>query len=78
MKQPLSQLKPNQQATIVSHSAHGSTRQRLLDLGLMPEIDIELVRYAPMGDPIEIKVGLTHVVIRTSEAETVTVETQDQ
>lgn len=76
MKQSLHQLKPTQKATIFSHSARGSTRQRLLDLGIMPEAEIEVVRYAPMGDPVELKVGLTHVVIRIAEAKTVTVETQ--
>lgn len=77
MRQSLDTLKPTQKAVVFSHHAQGSTRQRLLDLGLIPEVEIEVVRYAPMGDPMEIKVGLTHVVIRIAEAETVMVETQD-
>lgn len=59
---------------IVSHQSQGAIRQRLLDLGLIPEMEVEFVRYAPMGDPIEIRVGLTNIVIRKTEADTVTVE----
>jgi len=69
----LSELKPGDKGTILSHQAQGAIRQRLLDLGLMPEAQLELVRYAPMGDPLEIRIGLTSVVIRVSEAETVIV-----
>ncbi|WED24684.1 ferrous iron transport protein A [Vibrio sp. JC009] len=73
MKMQLSELKPGDKGTILSHHAEGAVRQRLLDLGLMPEVEIELVRFAPMGDPLEIRVGLTNVVIRATEAETVIV-----
>ena len=69
----LSKLKPSEKGRILSHQAEGAVRQRLLDLGLMPEVEIELVRFAPMGDPLEIRVGLTNVVIRATEAETVIV-----
>ena len=69
----LSKMMPGDKGTILSHHAKGAVRQRLLDLGLMPEVEIELVRFAPMGDPLEIRTGLTNVVIRVAEAETVIV-----
>ncbi|WED24270.1 ferrous iron transport protein A [Vibrio sp. JC009] len=69
----LSELKPGDKGVIIAHHAQGAVRQRLLDLGLMPEVEIELVRYAPLGDPLEIRVGLTNVVIRATEARTVIV-----
>lgn len=59
---------------IVAHEAKGSVRQRLLDLGLIPPSEFELVRYAPLGDPIEIRVGSNSVVLRRSEARTVKIE----
>ncbi|MBA5761438.1 ferrous iron transport protein A [Vibrio sp. 404] len=74
MRTSLSKILPGTKGIIVSHHAQGAIRQRLLDLGLMPEMEVELIRYAPMGDPIEIKVGLTNVVIRKTEAETVTID----
>lgn len=74
MRTSLSNLTPGNKGVIVSHQSKGAIRQRLLDLGLIPEMEVEFVRYAPMGDPIEIRVGLTNIVIRKNEAETVTVE----
>ncbi|KAB1457924.1 FeoA family protein [Vibrio panuliri] len=76
MKQMLTELKPGEVARVVGHQSQGLVRQRLLDLGLIPQTEIKFIRYAPLGDPIEIKVGYTHVVIRASEAETVIVESQ--
>ncbi len=76
MIKPLTHLKPNDSGVICRHLAQGAIRQRLLDLGLMPNVEIQVVRYAPMGDPVEIKVGLTHVVIRATEAETIVVESE--
>jgi ferrous iron transport protein A len=74
MRIPLTNLKPKEVGTICSHNSQGAIRQRLLDLGLIPETEVKFVRYAPMGDPIEIRVGLTNVAIRKSEAETVIVD----
>ena len=74
MKKPLTELKPGSNGVISAHLSKGAIRQRLLDLGLMPEAEIEYVRSAPLGDPIEVRVGMTNVVIRATEAETVIVE----
>ncbi len=74
MKIELSKLKPGDKGLIVSHQSQGAIRQRLLDLGLIPEMSLEFVRYAPMGDPLEVRVGRTNVVIRKKEAATVLVE----
>lgn len=76
MNKSLTELKAGDSGVIVKHLSQGAIRQRLLDLGLMPETTIEFVRRAPMGDPIEIRVELTHVVIRATEAETVIVNDQ--
>ena len=74
MKRPLTELNVGKYAVIEGHNSEGAIRQRLLDLGLMPGVEIKLVRYAPMGDPVEIKVGMTSIVIRIAEAETVIVD----
>ncbi|WP_255199219.1 FeoA family protein [Vibrio sp. JPW-9-11-11] len=69
----LSQLSIGESATIVSHQSSGSIRQRLLDLGLIPQSQIKLIRKAPLRDPFEFRVGATSVVIRKTEADTVIV-----
>ncbi|ASA57507.1 FeoA family protein [Vibrio gazogenes] len=75
MRTLLSEVPVGNKATIVSHQSKGATRQRLLDLGLLPHMEIVFIRKAPLGDPIEIRVGITSVVVRKSEADLITVET---
>ena len=49
-------------------------RKKLLSMGLTPGTEIEVVRFAPMGDPVEIRVRGTSVSLRTGEAEALQVE----
>ncbi|OZS43820.1 FeoA family protein [Photobacterium sanguinicancri] len=70
----LDQLHPHQHAIILQHHAEGAIRQRLMDLGLLPQTLIKLVRYAPFGDPIQVKVGRASVSLRIAEAKMVSVE----
>ena len=46
-------------------------KMRLLELGLLKGTTIELIRYAPLGDPIEIKIRGYRLSIRKVEAESV-------
>jgi len=46
----------------------GLMRRRLMDLGMMPDAEITLVRVAPLNDPIEIRVGNAFVSLRRAEA----------
>lgn len=43
-------------------------RQRLLEMGLTIGVEFELVRYAPLGDPLELKVRGYHLSLRRSDA----------
>lgn len=65
-------LKPGQKARIEGW-ATDTPPQRLLEMGMMPGSAVELVRYAPLGDPIDIKVRGFHLSIRASEARLVDV-----
>ncbi len=49
-------------------------RKKLLSMGLTPGILLEVVRVAPMGDPVEIRVRGTSVSLRVGEAEALQVE----
>ncbi|HTI99363.1 MAG TPA: FeoA family protein [Dongiaceae bacterium] len=44
-------------------------RGRLLEMGLLVGTPVELVRFAPLGDPVEIKVRGYHLTLRKHEAE---------
>ena len=71
----LNNLTPGERATVQRiTTALSHVRQRLLEMGLVKGTSIELIRYAPMGDPIEIKVGGYRLSLRRLEAEAVIVQ----
>ena len=55
------------------HRAHGAIRQRLLDLGFVPNAEVEMVRCATLGDPLEMRVGDYYVTLRKREADLIDV-----
>ncbi len=64
----LDQCLPGTRATISSVSDDGPVAQRLMELGLLEGSSIEIVRIAPLGDPMEIRVEEARLSIRKSEA----------
>ncbi len=51
-------------------------RKKLLSMGLTPGVAFSVIRYAPMGDPVEIKVRGYSLSLRKEEAEAVLIERQ--
>lgn len=70
----LSDLCPGMSGRIAFVSAKGPLRRKLLDMGLTPNTRFEVLRAAPFGDPIEIKVRGYYLSLRKSEAEHIEVE----
>ena len=70
---PLSQLAVGSTATVREFPKTGTAFIRLREMGLLVGTSLTLVRTAPMGDPIEIKVRGYHLTLRKSEAEHVLV-----
>lgn len=70
----LDQLRHNQTAIIRRIDGQGAIRRRLMDMGLVRGSSIEMVKAAPMGDPIEYLVRGYHLSLRKSEAEMVHIE----
>ena len=66
--------KAGQQAISRCHHSVGAIRQRLLDLGFVPGTKIDMIRSAPLGDPIQCKVSGYNVALRRSEAELIELE----
>ncbi|WP_205882081.1 FeoA family protein [Leeia aquatica] len=54
--------------------ASSPLRRRLLSLGLLPGAELEVLRRAPLGDPIEIRIRHTHLALRAHEAAVLSVE----
>lgn len=69
----VSDLKPGQQGKVRQVHAKGAVRQRLLDMGLLPEVVVRFERVAPTGDPIWISLQGSQIALRRSEAESVLV-----
>lgn len=66
----LDRVPQGHQCRILRLSAQGAVRQRLLDMGLLPSAQVEMVRMAPLGDPLELRVGErdSFIAIRRQEA----------
>ena len=70
----LSQLPVGANATLRDFPKVGTAFLRLREMGLLTGTTLTLVRTAPMGDPIEIKVRGYHLTLRKSEADHILVE----
>ncbi|MST00857.1 MAG: ferrous iron transport protein A [Pedosphaera sp.] len=71
--QPLTALAAGHRATVTEIKLAPNERGRLLEMGLLVGTSVELVRFAPLGDPVEIKVRGYHLTLRKHEAEQITV-----
>ncbi len=73
----LSGLKDGQKGTIQAIRTKGALRKRLMDMGLVPGAVVEMVRVAPMGDPLEVKVRGYFLSLRKDELEKVEVSIRE-
>ena len=64
----LDQVQPGQRATILSLSGEPALVQRFYEFGLMEGEEIEVLALAPLGDPIEIRLGNSRLSLRKAEA----------
>lgn len=71
---PLTTLAAGQAATIVDIRLPADARNRLLELGLVGGTTVQLVRFAPLGDPVEIHFRGSNLTLRRHEAELVLVQ----
>ncbi len=69
----LNELKIEQTAKIDKLGGDGALRQHFLDMGLIPETEISIVKYAPMGDPIELRIHDYELTLRIADAEKIEV-----
>lgn len=67
----LDELKPNQSGIIIKVGGEGLLRCRFLDMGLIPQTKVTLIKRAPMGDPIEIRLRGYELTLRTEEAQNI-------
>lgn len=61
-------LEIGQSAVISAVGGEGALRQHFLDMGLIPGIEVTLIKYAPMGDPMELMVSGYSLTLRLADA----------
>ncbi len=71
--QPLTSLGIGASGTVFEIKVSPASRARLMEMGLLVGTPVELVRFAPLGDPVEIKVRGYHLSLRRNEAEQILV-----
>ena len=67
-------LKPGESARVISVGGEGALRQHFLDMGVIPEAEVTLVKLAPMGDPMELRIHGYELTLRLADAARIAVE----
>lgn len=70
----LARLQPGQKGRITSIGAVGSLKRRLMDMGILVGEEVSVVKVAPLGDPIEVRIKSYSLSLRKREAEGIGVE----
>ncbi|HJR05967.1 MAG TPA: ferrous iron transport protein A [Pyrinomonadaceae bacterium] len=74
----LNTLPHGQEARVVSVEGEGALARRLMEMGVVPGAPVCVIKAAPLGDPIEVRVRGYHLALRRAEAQTILVVTSDK
>ena len=69
----LNELKPGQSARVEEVGGEGALRQHFLDMGLLPGAAVTMVKLAPLGDPMELRIHGYELTLRMADAEKISV-----
>ena len=67
----LADLKKGESSTVLSVRGEDAVTRRLMEMGVIPGVAVRMVKSAPFGDPVEIKVRGYSLALRRSEAESI-------
>lgn len=65
----LKDLPIGKMATVLSVGGEGALRQHFLDMGIIPKADVVMMKHAPMGDPVELRINSYELTLRKADAE---------
>lgn len=61
-------------ATVVAVGGDGPLRQHFLDMGIIPQVDVTMVKHAPMGDPVEVCIHGYELTLRLADAHKIEID----
>lgn len=70
----LSELQVGMSATVTSVGGNGELRRHFLDMGLIPGTEVTLIKIAPMGDPLELRIRGYELTLRIADAEKIEID----
>ena len=70
----LNEVRPGSSAVITAVGGEGALRQHFLEMGVIPGAEITVIKYAPMGDPMELQVHGYELTLRIADAQKISVE----
>lgn len=74
----LDRLRAGAPARVLAVRGTGAVARRLMEMGVVPGAPVRVVKAAPLGDPLEVRVRNYHLALRRSEAETISVVASDE
>ena len=70
----LKELEIGKSAVIKTVGGEGALRQHFLDMGVIPGAEVTVIKFAPMGDPMELQIHGYELTLRLADADQITIE----
>ena len=70
----LKNLKIGESAVITKVGGEGALRQHFLDMGVIPGAEVTVVKFAPMGDPMELQIHGYELTLRLADADQIDIQ----
>ncbi|MDT7690041.1 MAG: ferrous iron transport protein [Acidobacteriota bacterium] len=74
----LDRLRMGAHARVLAVRGEGAIARRLMEMGVVPGAPVRVIKAAPLGDPLEVRVRNYHLALRRSEAQTISVVMNDK
>ena len=74
----LDRLPPGAHGRVLSVGGTGAVARRLMEMGVVPGAPVRVIKFAPLGDPLEVRVRDYHLALRRGEAQTISVVISDE
>jgi ferrous iron transport protein A len=74
----LAQLPAGARARVLAVTGTGAVARRLMEMGVVPGVPVRMIKSAPLGDPLEVRVRGYLLAVRRAEAQTIKVVISDE